>query len=261
MAYADAMARLAERDVRLALELVYDAASMADGDPFPRAFLERLSRLIPADAIVGYHESIIGRPCRTVEFVEIPEEGIPADVQEVGGRFGYQDPIRHCVGTRESRALKLSDFLTRRERRKLEFYWYVWRPLGIDDSLRVWLPAPTGRARVIYLERGKRDFTERDRAILELLRPSLIRILQAAQARRRMETGALSTLTGREREILEWIARGKTSREIAAILFVSPHTVRKHIEHVLEKLEVRTRSAAVARAFPMLRWGAGGVES
>jgi hypothetical protein len=33
---------------------------------------------------------------------------------------------------------------------------------------------------VIYLERGRRDFTERDRAILELLRPSLIRIQQAA---------------------------------------------------------------------------------
>jgi Bacterial regulatory proteins, luxR family len=46
-----------------------------------------------------------------------------------------------------------------------------------------------------------------------------------------------------------WIARGKTSGEIAAILVVSPHTVRKHVEHILEKLYVSTRSAAVARAF------------
>jgi DNA-binding CsgD family transcriptional regulator len=143
--------------------------------------------------------------------------------------------------------------MTRRERRKLEFYWQVWRPLGIDDSLRVWLPAPAGRARVIYLERGKRDFTERDRSILELLRPSLIRIQQAAHARRHTKTSAIQTLTRREHEILGWIARGKTSREIAAILVVSPHTVRKHSEHILEKLDVRTRSAAVARAFPMLR--------
>jgi hypothetical protein len=135
---------LAERDVRLALELVYDAASMTDTDPFPREFLERLGGLIPADAIVGYHEAIIGSPCRTVEFVEIPEAGIPADLQDAGRGFWHQDPIRHGVGCREWRALKLSDFLTRRERRKLEFYWYVWRPLGIDDSLRVWLPAPTG---------------------------------------------------------------------------------------------------------------------
>ena len=151
--------------------------------------------------------------------------------------------------------MKLSDFLTRRERRKLEFYWYVWKPLGIDDSLRMWLPAPEGRARVIYLERGKRDFTERDRSMLELLRPSLIRI-QAACARGHSREAA-SALTGREREILGWIARGKTSREIATILVVSPYTVRKHVEHILEKLGVSTRSAAVARAFPALAQGAG----
>jgi predicted ArsR family transcriptional regulator len=45
------------------------------------------------------------------------------------------------------------------------------------------------------------------------------------------------------------VAEGRTSREIAASVVVSPHTVRKHIEHIIEKLEVPTRSAAVARAF------------
>jgi DNA-binding CsgD family transcriptional regulator len=39
----------------------------------------------------------------------------------------------------------------------------------------------------------------------------------------------------------------KTTREIAAALVVSPHTVRKHVEHILEKLGARTRSEAVAR--------------
>jgi DNA-binding CsgD family transcriptional regulator len=238
---------LTARDVRAALELVYDGASMRGPEPFPRELLERLGQLIPADVIVGYHEAVIGRPCRVVESVEIPVEGLPPALQEAGGRFGMQDPIRHGLRRREWRALKLSDFLTRRERRKLDFYWYVWKPLGIDDSLRVWLPAPTGCARVIYLERGKRDFTERERSILELLRPSLIRIQAAAYTRHR-RNAAVSVLTDREQEILEWIARGKTSREIAAILVVSPYTVRKHVEHILRKFDVTTRSAAVARA-------------
>ena len=241
------MAMLSERDVKLALELVYDSAEMDDGEPFPRELLLRLTRLIPADAIVGYHEAIIGRPCRAVELVEIPPEGISRDLREAGGHFLDQDPIRHGVGRYEHRALKLSDFLTRRERRKLDFYWYVWRPLGIDDSLRVWLPAPAGRARVIYLERGKHDFTERERSIMELLRPSLIRIQAAAYARRHKAGSVASLLTTREREVLDWVARGKTSREIAALLVLSPYTVRKHIENVLAKLEVPTRSAAVAR--------------
>jgi DNA-binding NarL/FixJ family response regulator len=39
----------------------------------------------------------------------------------------------------------------------------------------------------------------------------------------------------------------KTTREIAAALVVSPHTVRKHVEHILERLGARTRIEAVVR--------------
>jgi len=56
-------------------------------------------------------------------------------------------------------------------------------------------------------------------------------------------------LTNREAEILMWIARGKTNKEIGLILNMSPRTVNKHLEHVFEKLGVSTRSAAVAMAF------------
>ncbi len=53
-------------------------------------------------------------------------------------------------------------------------------------------------------------------------------------------------LTCREAEILMWIARGKTNKEIGLILSSSPRTVNKHLEHIFEKLGVSTRSAAVA---------------
>jgi hypothetical protein len=72
------MTALSKRVLRLVLELAPDAASMTGQDPFPREGLERRSELIPADAVVGYHKAIIGRPCGTVESVEIPAEGIPA---------------------------------------------------------------------------------------------------------------------------------------------------------------------------------------
>jgi DNA-binding CsgD family transcriptional regulator len=239
---------LCERDVRSALELVYDAATLSGPDPFPTEFLVQLSALIPVDVLVGYHEAIIGRPCRVVESTEVGNS-LPPHIQDAGRRYFEQDPIKHGVGRREWRALKLTDFYTPRQLRTLEFYRYVWQPMRIKDSLRVWLPAAAGRARVVYLERSA-PFTERDRSLLELLRPSLIRMHTAASARRRaIAAPHPPVLTPREQQVLSLVAGGKTSREIASLLAVSPHTVRKHIENILEKLDVPTRSAAVARAF------------
>ena len=64
-----------------------------------------------------------------------------------------------------------------------------------------------------------------------------------------MFTSAAGLLTPREREILAWVARGKTNREIAAALYLAPGTVRKHLDNVYAKLDVGSRAGAVARAF------------
>jgi DNA-binding NarL/FixJ family response regulator len=56
------------------------------------------------------------------------------------------------------------------------------------------------------------------------------------------------TLTPREAEVMIWVARGKTNRDVADILGMSPRTVNKHLEHIYEKLGVETRTAAVAAA-------------
>lgn len=59
-------------------------------------------------------------------------------------------------------------------------------------------------------------------------------------------------LTPRETEVLSWLAKGKTNRDIADILGMSHRTVNKHLEHVFEKLGVETRSAAAAIAGKLL---------
>ena len=56
-----------------------------------------------------------------------------------------------------------------------------------------------------------------------------------------------SELTPRECEVLVWVARGKTNPEIAQLLWITPATVRKHLENVFCKLGVGTRTAAVVR--------------
>lgn len=67
------------------------------------------------------------------------------------------------------------------------------------------------------------------------------RAVDAAAAR-------VSRLTSREREVLGLLAAGADKRQIAARLFISPNTAKKHIQHLLEKLEVRSRVEAAALA-------------
>lgn len=60
-------------------------------------------------------------------------------------------------------------------------------------------------------------------------------------------------ITTRESEVLFWIARGKTNREIGQILGTSPRTVNKHLEQLFKKLNVENRTAAAAKAIAFLK--------
>jgi DNA-binding NarL/FixJ family response regulator len=64
---------------------------------------------------------------------------------------------------------------------------------------------------------------------------------------------ALFRLTQRESEVLNWVIKGKTNRDIGDILGTSPRTVNKHLEHVFIKLGVETRTAAATLAMQKVR--------
>jgi DNA-binding CsgD family transcriptional regulator len=77
-------------------------------------------------------------------------------------------------------------------------------------------------------------------------------VLLLEEETQRLQTGDGLGLTPRECEVLRQVAKGQSNGEIASILWVEPSTVRKHLEHIYEKLNVSSRTAAVARAFPSL---------
>lgn len=253
---------------------------------------------------------------------------------EVYWELRHEYPTCHHQDvTGDFRAYKLSDFVTRRELRRSRLYTDWFRPVGVEHELNVGLDSPPWHTKVFLFDRcGSRDFTERDRAVLDALRPHLAQLYAAAQTKRRLrqalaleeasgaavvfleahdrvafastaarelidryfgETGVrlpeplaswlrerrraaigeplrldagqrslvvelidgvllleerqrLPRVTAREREILELVAEGRTNAEIAERLWVSPGTVRKHLENVFAKLGVHTRTAAAA---------------
>ncbi len=55
-------------------------------------------------------------------------------------------------------------------------------------------------------------------------------------------------LTERERQVLKYLAEGKTNEEIAKFLNVTVHTAKAHVHNIFEKMEVQDRTQAVVRA-------------
>ena len=75
-----------------------------------------------------------------------------------------------------------------------------------------------------------------------------LKVIDSLEAENAPQTGRTSELTARERDVLEALAEGRATEEIAKILCVSPHTIRSRVKTVLRKLGARNREHAVAIA-------------
>jgi DNA-binding response OmpR family regulator/DNA-binding CsgD family transcriptional regulator len=76
----------------------------------------------------------------------------------------------------------------------------------------------------------------------------LLRLAKDSSAKMPAEFSRELGLTTREGEVLSWLSKGKTNRDIAQILGLSPRTVDKHLEQIYAKLGVENRTAAAAIA-------------
>lgn len=120
---------------------------------------------------------------------------------------------------------------------------YVYAALGLGASGFMLKDAPADE-----LVRAVRVVAEGQ----ALLAPTVTRRLIADVTRRRARTAptpALHTLTPREREVLELIAKGLSNLEIAESLFVAEQTVKTHVSKVFSKLDLRDRAQAVVIAY------------
>ena len=117
---------------------------------------------------------------------------------------------------------------------------------GLAEGLCVPVFGPSGCEGGVWMGGEQPDLSERSRPLLHLVglyafdRARLLRQPPRAPERRR--------LTAREREILVWIATGKSDWEIGEILTLSRRTVAKHSQTILQKLAAANRTQAVAIA-------------
>ncbi len=131
----------------------------------------------------------------------------------------------------------------------------LWPPAGRarvvpGHELAMPLPAPPGSARTLVFGReAGRPFSGEDHAVAALLQPHIADAVRS-QSRRT----AARLLTQRQRELLRLVAAGHDNVAIARRLGLSPFTVRKHLENAFARLDVSSRTEAVARVWPDVAW-------
>src|SRR6478672_13539930 len=235
--------RLSDSDYRGMLEFLYLAGANDSPDPFPDQLLAHLNGLVASDTVSygEYNPNRRGWRC-TPRWAGEPQPHTDS-IREAFQTFRHQYP--HAPSD-PGPVLRWSDRLSPRAMRRLDLYWEVSRPLGIESSLTIWLRDATGVLGGFAFDRFEGDFSDHDLLLLETLGPHLLQLAKSATAR---WPEPATQLTPREREILAWVARGKTNHEIAATLYVSPGTIRKHLDNIYAKLDVPNRAAAVSRAY------------
>jgi DNA-binding CsgD family transcriptional regulator len=358
------MERATQHDFQCLLDCVAEVYAHHDPESFGQRVLGLVHNVVPASYAV-YNEFNVRRH-RGAHFVDSPGVNLGSPVSTWDLLLREQPLIHHYQRTGDGTARKISDFLTRRRYHETALYREVFRAAGVEFQMAFYLPERPPNSVAIVLIRDRHDFTERERLILNLLRPHLVRAYRNAEllAKLREETAMVETaldaarrgvivlspvgavvlcspraqqwlatyglplhgaggllpvqlrrwlhqfqlpstrsaslplepqpfivaregrqlairllpdstpgqqmllleerlepspvplqrlgLTPRQAEVLFWVAQGKTAPEIGLILGCRTATVNKHMERILGKLGVETRTAAATCAWQVM---------
>jgi DNA-binding CsgD family transcriptional regulator len=358
--------RLAQREIEALLSYLREIYVSSDLGGFANRVVSTLPRILPSESVSYTEIDIQSR--KIGDEVSDPPASDYASEAKVFDRYVHEHPlIDHYQRTGKGQAAKISDFLTRSQWRKRALYNEFYKEVrGIEHQMSIAIPTSALTVGV-SLGRSGRDFSERDRSLLDLLRPHLAQAHRNAAAltqtqhdanrlRRAVEGSERGTivlsgkdrirwcderarrwveeyfgpargadrlpeslvrwvehqksllsgggsvpppreplilkrpgkhlsvrlaaddpegetnllileerrapvsldslralgLTAREAEVLVHVAHGKANKEIAAILYVSPLTVKKHLDNVYRKFGVKNRTEALSHALGVL---------
>jgi DNA-binding CsgD family transcriptional regulator len=238
-----------DRDLSLLVEMVEEGRRQQPRVGLPRVMMQLATQLVPCDGVQFLElEPQAARAVLLQDDEDEPLVGVACEAVDQGAfwqHFWATESCSYSVVSGDTRTVTaISDFLTLREWRSTAMYADVLT--GVDHEVKVCLTAPEGISRrLLFARESGPDFDPRERLILALLRPHLDELYQDLQ-RRRHEV----PLTQRQADLLRLVASGLSNKEIARKLVISAATVRTHLENIFRLLDVNSRGAAVARAFP-----------
>ncbi|GAC1322187.1 MAG: hypothetical protein NVSMB25_16980 [Thermoleophilaceae bacterium] len=349
------MGALRQADLRAALDFIVELGHSEDLESCGTAMVAGVRRLIPADVVACNWIDL--RAAEAIVLVDPPEALFP-ESEEVLDRYGIQNHIVAPAACEpRTRALKVSALVGGRDFCRTSIDNYLFCTAGLKYRMACGLSGWPTLVVDISLNRSSCDFSERERALLDLLRPHLVQAYDRTAARSLSQamlaaledahgeagravvmltpSGAIKTatpiarrwldelfgaqahvdalpeplavwlrrrrgamaldgeelndepvycadsahvtirplaaglaghtllvlerrdqpsterlqglgLSPRQAEILEVVAQGLSDAATAELLHISAHTVGKHLEHIYQKLGVRTRTAAAA---------------
>ncbi|MGH3898851.1 MAG: response regulator transcription factor [Pseudonocardiaceae bacterium] len=253
---------MATKDLRSVLDVVYTLGDDHSGGGMLSQALARLGELVGCETVsynrvdhtTGRLLSSTAEPA-DLNITELP--GFNAVFDQHPGFAAYR-----CGRLMPGRSAAMTDFADLPTLRRLALYTDYYQSRGANDQLFCVVQPGNQQGTALAFNRTRRGFSHRDRVVVELATPHLA---QAAVRRQRLAalTAAvrslgrhteqveqalplLSTLTARERDVVELLVGGVGDREIACSLAISQRTVHKHLERIYRKLGLGNRTSLIA---------------
>lgn len=179
------MTDLASNDLMSILEIVGALRATRRREDLARLVIPKLGRLVGSD-ITAYNEvnPVAGEVTGFIDPDEFNMAMLLASLQ----RFMRDHPvIMHHLATGDGQALRISDFISQRELHDTGLYQELYRPMGVEFQISLTLPTRKPLIAALVFNRKQSDFSERDRTVLNTLRPHLTAAFDVARFTARLK--------------------------------------------------------------------------
>lgn len=186
MAQWDGMAEsdLSVRDLERVLDVVRSVASCTDFASLRSAVSDGSRAMVPGDLAHFMHLELVSGE---VEIDMAPAAAaVPQSVALAA--FEHHHPLaHHFIESGDGSAVRLSDVISREDYQALPIYREHYRHHRIEFQLGITIPCPETRFFSLGVNRADRDFSRRDVAVLDLLRPHLVQAARSVDVRTRLD--------------------------------------------------------------------------